>query len=124
MQGQAMTEHQAQSALFAWAALMVRAHPELALLFAVPNAGKRSVRAAMYMKAEGLKPGVPDVWLPVPRAQYCGLVLELKVGKNKATEAQSDWLERLAAVGHRACVVRGWEEARGEIVNYLALGVT
>jgi hypothetical protein len=51
------TEHGEQVSLFIWAKSVERFYPDLKWLFAIPNAAKRSIPAAMYMKAEGLKRG-------------------------------------------------------------------
>ncbi len=67
-----------QTCLFRWAALESGAHPELALLHAIPNGGKRSKSEAARMKAAGVKPGVPDMFLPVAREGCHGLYIELK----------------------------------------------
>ena len=45
-----------QTCLFRWAALESGAHPELALLHAIPNGGKRSTSEAARRKAAGEKP--------------------------------------------------------------------
>ena len=105
------SEHQQQATVIAWARSRETARPELALLFAVPNAGKRSVRLAAYMKAEGLKAGVPDLWLPVARRGYHGLVIEMKWGDNQATPEQEQWLEALEQQGYLAVVCRSAGEA-------------
>jgi hypothetical protein len=95
------SEHQQQATVIAWARSRETARPELALLFAVPNAGKRSVRLAAYMRAEGLKAGVPDLWLPVARRGYHGLVIEMKWGDNTTTEEQERWLVALDMQGNK-----------------------
>ena len=68
------SESQEQQALFEWAELSKRCFPELELLFHVPNGGARSKATAGRLKAEGVKPGVPDLCLPVPRGAYHGLL--------------------------------------------------
>ena len=68
-----------QRNIFEWAGLMRRAHPELQLLYHVPNEGKRTWRTGARLKSEGLKPGVPDICLPVARGKYHGLYVELKL---------------------------------------------
>lgn len=118
----APSEHDHQVNLFRWAGLMTRQHPELALMFAVPNAGKRTRRTGGRMVAEGLKSGVPDVCLPVPRQGYHGLWIELKKpGKYEVSAAQQWWLENLAQAGHRTALCVGWDEARETIVTYLEM---
>lgn len=73
-----MTEHEEQKALIEWSAWMSNARPELSLMFAVPNGGDRHPAVAAKLKAEGVKAGVPDIFLPVPRNGYHGLFIELK----------------------------------------------
>jgi hypothetical protein len=65
------------------------------LTFAVPNAGKRSPAMASYMKAEGLKSGVPDVMLPIARDRFLGLAIEMKYGDNTQSPAQKIWQLKL-----------------------------
>lgn len=105
--------------VFRWAALAMRAYPDLRWMFAVPNGGKRTKQQGRWMAAEGLRRGVPDVWLPVPRGAHPGLVIEHKVGKNKPTEEQTEWLAGLAALGWRTLVSYDFEASRKAIVDYL-----
>ena len=116
-----MSEHAEQVALFRWAALMRKKYPELALMYAIPNAARRSPRQGAWMKAEGMKAGVPDVHLPVSNGSYIGLWIEMKV-TTKPTKAQSEWMKALAAVGHKCAVCYSWGEARAVIEEYLAHG--
>ena len=83
-----------QIALFDLALLLEKQHPELRLMFHVPNEGKRSVYSGAELKRAGLKKGVPDVMLPVARKGYNGLAIEMKAGKNKPTEEQKKWSYR------------------------------
>lgn len=115
------SEHREQAALFKWAKLNERKHPELALMFAVPNGGHRHIFVARKLKAEGVKAGVPDICLPVPRGDYAGLWIELKVKGNKPTEVQRQWHKNLADAGHRVEVCYSWSEAKNAILYYLGL---
>lgn len=103
-------------------ALAAGQHPELALLFAIPNGGHRTKRAAGKVKAEGVKRGVPDYFLPVPRGGFHGLFVELKTTKGRPTREQRQWLTDLQAQGYRAVVCRRWEPAFNTLIDYLALG--
>lgn len=94
--------------------------PELSLLFAIPNGGHRSKRAAAKVKAEGAKPGVPDYFLPVPRAGKHGLFIELKTAKGRPSAEQLAWLAALRAQGYEAVICRGWREAFDTLMDYLA----
>lgn len=117
------SEHLEQSAFFNYIKLIAN-YPEnkyLFLAFAVPNwRPKKSQR--MYLGAEGVKAGVPDVWLALPRGRYHGLVIEMKVKPNKPTKHQIKWIKQLNEVGYLAVVCYGFEEAREILDNYLALG--
>jgi hypothetical protein len=114
------TEHQEQVALFEWAAFQECVWPELRLLHAIPNGGKRDKVTAARLKAEGVKPGVPDVCLPVPRGDKHGLYIEMKRRKGGSVSAdQLKWIESLMRQGYECHVCRGCEEARLTILAYL-----
>lgn len=112
-------EHNEQVALFDWARLAVGRFPELVLLFAVPNGGARNVVTGTRLKAEGVKRGVPDVWLPVARGGFHGLVIEMKTAKGRASPEQKAWLNALTAEGWLALVCVGAEKAIGMVEAYL-----
>lgn len=96
--------------------------PELRLLHAIPNGGKRDIRTAAMLKAEGVKPGVPDICLPVPRGGKHGLYIELKRRKGgTVSEAQQAWIRALVAQGFVCAVCHGAEEAKNEILAYMAM---
>ena len=96
------------------------ARPELGLLYAIPNGGKRAIKTAIALKAQGVKSGVPDMCLPVARGEYHGLYIELKRQKGgTVSEAQKSWITALAEQGYKAVVCKGAEEAIGTIKEYL-----
>lgn len=114
------TEHQEQCSLFEWAAFQEGFWPELRLMHAIPNGGKRDKVTAARMKAEGVKPGVPDICLPVPRGDKHGLYIEMKRRKGGSVSAdQLKWLDNLMRQGYECHVCRGCEEARSVILDYL-----
>ena len=117
-----MSESQHQAALFDWASRTQKTRPELAYLYAIPNGGLRSKATAARLKAEGTKAGVSDVHLPVPKAGFHGLWIELKNDKPKGriSPAQLEWLEGMRSQGHIAEVAYGWTEAKDMIEMYLA----
>ena len=116
------TEHSEQVALFNWAKRKESRHPQLALMFAIPNGGKRHISTAKRLKASGAKAGIPDIFLPVAsRHGKHGLWIELKVGKNKPTKEQNMWLSNLAGEGFATAVCYGFDEAKDTIVDYLGL---
>jgi len=115
------SEHDEQVELFAWAKRNMHRYPALRLLHAIPNGGHRHKGVAAKLKAEGVRAGVPDVCLPVPRGRYCGLYIEMKVGRNTTTDKQAKWLERLADAGHMTAVCYSHVEASETIERYLHL---
>ncbi len=107
--------------MIAWAAYAQRKYPELELLFHVPNGEARDPRTAAKLKWLGVRPGVPDLLLPVPRGPYAGLALEMKRRKSgRASDAQERFLGLLKASGWHAAICAGAEEAIGELRRYLA----
>lgn len=114
-----MSEAQEQSALFQWANIATQKYEELKLMHHIPNGGKRDRKEAATLKRQGVKAGVPDISLPVPRGKYHGLYIELKVGKNKTSSAQNEWIENLSRQGYYVSVCYGWLAARDVIENYL-----
>ena len=116
-------EHYNQVAVVQWAAYQAKKYPGLGLLYAIPNAARRSLRQGAWMKSEGLRAGVPDLCLPVPRGTFHGLYLEMKSMKGKTTKEQGDWLNGLAKQGYKTAVCHGAEEAIHVIQAYLEAGI-
>ena len=100
-------------------------YPGLHMLFAVPNAGKRSARMGAYYKAEGLRPGAPDLVLPVARKGYHGLIIEMKVPKTALTKKsyrtpeQTAWGENFTREGYLAITCWGHDAAITALKLYL-----
>jgi hypothetical protein len=114
-----MSEHNHQVALFQWAALNVQNHPELDLLFAIPNGGARTARTGAMLKAEGVRAGVPDICLPVRRHGYNALYVELKAPGGRLQKNQIEWQQALCRAGNMAVTCTGWEAAKECIEQYL-----
>lgn len=117
-----MTEAQHQKAIFDWAWLVRNKYPELALLYHVPNGGSRNKIEAANFKRQGVKAGVPDLCLPVPRGRYHGLYIELKTEKGRTSSTQENWIRELNKQGYFAKVCHGWQSAVRVIEWYLGLG--
>ena len=110
-----------QRALIEWCGREARNHPELSLIFAIPNGGRRDARTGQMLKLEGVRAGVPDLMLPVARRNFHGLFIEMKHGKNKQTAAQLDWAVQLMRQGYHVALCYGWIEAKELIEAYLGL---
>lgn len=117
-----MSEHDEQAALFQLIAYRRVQVPELDMAFAVPNGGKRDDAVAAQLQKEGVRRGVPDVVVPVPRSGYHGLFIELKYGKNKPEPEQLEWHAKLREQGYRVEVCYGWRAAWGVLLEYLGVG--
>ena len=117
------SEAQEQTALFAWADQCVRfgIHPELKMMYAIPNGGRRDPIEAAHLKQQGVKAGVPDLCLAVPRGKYHGLYIEMKVGRNKTTDQQNEWLANLSYYGYAVKVCYSCLAAKTAIERYLSL---
>lgn len=130
-------EHYEQANLFSWLALREAQYPELESIYAVPNAAKRSARQGAWMKAEGMKAGVPDVVFPLLSCEgarypntpaglegriYGGLYIEMKAPDKYPRPNQREWADRLERQGMkviRRCTT--WQEAAIHIMEYLGV---
>ena len=109
-----------QEHVFLWASMEERAYPELAMLYAIPNGGKRAIKTAVALKKQGVKRGVPDMCLPVARGGYHGLYIELKRQKGgTVSDEQREWIAALNTQGYKAIICHGAEEAIEQIRGYL-----
>lgn len=91
-------------------------------VFHIPNGGYRRKSEAARMKAEGVRPGVPDLCIPVARGDYHSLYIEMKAPGGRPTEEQVAWIHRLRANGMCAYCCEGACNAVALIDAYMALG--
>ena len=112
-------EHAYQVALFQWAEIFKKKIPELDMLVAIPNGGKRHLKVAQKLKAEGAKAGYPDVVLNVARGGYHNLFIEMKAEKNTPSQKQKEWHEKLRRHGSKVVVCYTAHEAEKIILDYL-----
>jgi hypothetical protein len=111
-----MTEKDEQIALFDWASY----RPDLKLMFHVTNEGRRTVQHTQSLLRQGMKPGVPDIFLPIAKGPYHGLFIEMKrrIG-GRQTPEQKEWQRALLEEGYCAVVCKGFEEAKDVIDWYM-----
>lgn len=110
-----LSEAEHQEKIFNWAKYV----PELKWMFAIPNGGYRRPLEALRLKQQGVKAGVSDIFLPLPRGGYHGLFIELKVGKNKPTNKQIEFLGHMWQLGYQCEVCYGSDEAIKKINEYI-----
>ena len=113
------TEHDEQVKVFAWAKLQSGKHPQLSMMFAIPNGGQRNIVTATKLKAEGVKSGVPDIFLAVPSDTAHGLFIEMKSAKGKASDNQKQWLSALSSNGYICAICYSFSDAQQIIMEYL-----
>jgi hypothetical protein len=83
------------------------------------HSGTATQRASEWMrlKRKGVKAGLPDLWFLTLGRLLC---VELKAGKNDATDAQDAFGAALNAIGHGYIVVRSVEQL-GEALDACAI---
>lgn len=134
------TEHAEQSALITLATMSTGKHPELRLLFAIPNgsflgdgvkrlaSGKTVSLGAIRsrkLKAEGVKTGVPDLCLPVARGGFHGLYIEMKRTQGGTLSLdQKRWHSDLIEQGYHVITCQGQPQAQQQLTTYLTLPKT
>jgi hypothetical protein len=163
------SEHGQQRALFAWCR-MAEAYgfeaawddnaysgddlhkdaagvPELEWFHAIPNGGSRGDTKASRgkqgaaMKAEGVKPGIPDTFLPLPLwgitapgglmnkpekcILYCGLYIEMKReqsegrAKGSTSTVQDSFIGYARRNSYAVSVCFTWDQAARELEKYI-----
>jgi hypothetical protein len=92
-------------------------------LIKIVNEGARSPQSGYFLKLIGMRPGIPDYFLPLANDTYSGLWLEMKLSGSQGErkrDNQSAWIERLKKIGHYATYAHGWQEAADIASKYLA----
>ena len=118
-----MTEHTEQVAVIQWYRYQYPKYAEC--LWSIPNgshlAGDARLRAIKMnnMKAEGLKVGVSDLFLMIPKSNWHGLFIEMKVKGGKLSDSQKEFMGAATLMGYQAVVCFGFNEAKDAITKYL-----
>jgi len=120
-----MLESDLQHAIFVWASTIVDKYPELKWMYHCPNGEKRDAFTAQRLKQQGVKAGILDLMLCVPRGDYHGLAIELKKpgGKCKSPSLeQLEYIVFLTKQGYYARVSNDFDEVKTIILGYLNSG--
>jgi hypothetical protein len=116
------TEHDEQVTLFREMHLRGCTDPRWRQAFAIPNGGLRSKKTAARLKAEGVKAGVPDIFLPVSVGIWSGLFIEMKRTKGgRLTDEQREFIDKLDP-HFIVAVCHGAQDAIEKIHDYLTKG--
>ena len=89
------------------------------LIFAVPNGGKRDKVTGAKMKYEGVKRGVADLILLVPKKGFASLCIEMKVPKGRQSQEQKEWQREAEKYRNKYVVCHSLEEFMDEVKRYL-----
>jgi hypothetical protein len=110
--------------------------PFLAWIHAIPNGGARgdSQRSNMIrgaaLKAEGVRAGVADVFLPFAWGDYHGLYIEMKkpsvkpvrsTSKGGCSDDQISFRKHCDEYGYAYAVCYSWQEAVSTLKEYLGV---
>lgn len=122
MKNQSPLESWEQEQFFRWVYANQTRYPELQLANGSMNGVRVSPRLRAQLKGQGLRPGVPDIDLPVRRGECCGLRIEMKRQKGGTVSAeQKRFHDLLRAQGYRVEVCKGWKEAVAVTKKYLGI---
>ena len=109
-----------QEQFFRWVYANQVKHPELALCNGSMNGVRVSPSMRSRLRLQGLRPGVPDIDLPVARNGHHGLKIELKrVKGGQVSPEQKRMHTQLVEQGYRVEVCKGWKEAVAVTIEYL-----
>ena len=93
------------------------------LLFAIPNGMRKGAITGAILKREGVRKGVPDLFLAVVgpdlRASAMGLFLELKTPTGIVSPEQKEYHAILADQGYKVVVCRTLADGINQITLYL-----
>lgn len=130
-------EHDSQVSVISWAdTIAVKLWPQYAIdlekivrkrkvmvrifpIFAIPNGGHRHIAVANQLRAEGVRSGVPDLFLPIPVDGYCGLIIEMKTTKGKPSKNQLTWINLMNSGGYATTICHSSRDAIVKITAYL-----
>ena len=90
------------------------------LIFAVPNGGSRHIREAANLKRQGVKSGVSDVIVLIPKKGFASLCIEFKTRVGKQSEEQKEFQKQAESCRNKYVVVRSASQAIEELRKYLS----
>ena len=107
-----------------WVRAHMAAHPELKLLYHIPNGWRAlfRIQTVEQLQRAGVLPGIPDYCLPVARGGFHALYIELKrADGGVVSDEQSIVQGWLVEYGNRAVTCSGWSAAVDAVLGYLAM---
>lgn len=90
------------------------------LVFAIPNGGTRkSIIEGANLKRQGVKAGVSDVIVLIPKKGFATLCLEFKIKTGKQSEHQKEFQKQAESCRNKYVIVRSAQQAIEELRKYL-----
>ena len=104
-------EHVEQVSFVNW----FRSNYQGVLIFAIPNGGLRNISVARKLQAEGVEPGIPDLFIPAWR-----LWIEMKRAKGgRLSQEQIELISYLDGCGYSIIVGHGFEDAKKKVLQFI-----
>lgn len=89
------------------------------LCFSVPNGGSRNPIEAANLKRQGVKAGVSDVIILIPKKGFASLCIEFKTATGKQSDEQKEFQKQAEMCGSKYVIVRSVAEAIETVKEYL-----
>ncbi|SFK99450.1 VRR-NUC domain-containing protein [Porphyromonadaceae bacterium KH3CP3RA] len=89
------------------------------LIFAVPNGGSRNKIEAANLKKQGVRSGVADVILLIPKKGFASLCMEFKTKTGRQSPEQKEFQKQAETCGSKYVIVRSVKEAIEKVREYL-----
>lgn len=123
------TEESEQMAVIEWRNWVSNRDPRVNSLYHIPNGELRNKAIAAKLKRMGVRAGMPDLHLPVPKFSavdptqilLVSLYIEMKTPKGRLSEAQAEVHKDLVAWGNHVEVCRSATQAIMVIGDWLAM---
>lgn len=105
---------------FDWVRLNEKFDPRFCTIYHIANERRTSMRTGKIFKQKGVRPGVPDVCVPIPSGMYPGLYIEFKVRPNVLSDSQKAFITALLKLGFLVVIAWSADEAIQIVTEYLA----
>ena len=92
----------------------------VSLCYAIPNGGLRAKREGSKMTGEGVRPGVWDLFISVPRGGYHGMYIEMKSAKGRISQEQKEFQKLAIAQGYKTVIIRSKKDFVTIVSAYLS----
>ena len=103
------TEHVEQREFVSWFRKTYKAK-----IIAIPNGGQRNIVTAARLKAEGVTPGVPDLFVP----EWLLWIEMKKKSGGAVSKSQLEWHNYLKSINQSVIVCKGCEDAQCQVENF------